>query len=170
MENPSSTPPPVISCNDRVLLYYAMLDEAVGYTAGHGLFFVDGKEIGRVPCLAICQDKDSPHITLYYCASDWSLLGLAAGYESVDAAKHRAERIYPGSSTRWVKAHFTEEDANRYLDEAWSGEQCSFCGKKPYETLAPFFGGNENARICSNCVVQFHSELDRSSGPGGTAD
>src|SRR6266850_1805328 len=44
MENPSTTPPSAITSNDRVLLCYAVLDESVGYTAGHGLFFVDGKE------------------------------------------------------------------------------------------------------------------------------
>jgi hypothetical protein len=105
MENPSITPPPRITRNDRALLYYAVLDESVGYRLGHGLFFVDGKEVGKVPCLAICQDKKSGKFTLYYCDQDWTLLGVAADYESVDAAKHRAERIYPGSLTRWVEAH-----------------------------------------------------------------
>lgn len=98
----STTPPSAITTNDRALLHYAVLDESVGYAAGHGLFFVDGKEIGKVPCIAICQDKDSLKFTLYYCDRDWSLIGAAAGYESVDAAKRRAERIYPGSSARWV--------------------------------------------------------------------
>lgn len=164
MEKPSAAPPPVISSNDRVLLYYAVLDESVGYTAGHGLFFVDGKEIGRVPCLAICQDKTSPHFALYYCDSDWNLLGVAPGYESAEAAKRRAERIYPRSSTRWVKTDFTEQDAVRYLNERWRGEECSFCGKRPFETLAPFVKGNDNARICGDCIVGFHSELKQRFG------
>jgi len=103
MEEPSTTPPQKITRNDRALLCYAVLNESVGYTAGHGLFFVDGKEIGRVPCLAICQDKDSRLFTLYYCDSYWNLLGVATNYQSIDAAKHRAERIYPGSSERWVE-------------------------------------------------------------------
>jgi hypothetical protein len=59
MENPSATPPRTITLNDSVLLCYAVLDESVGYTVGHRLFFVDGKEIGKVPRLAICKDKDS---------------------------------------------------------------------------------------------------------------
>jgi hypothetical protein len=120
MESSSNVPPPVICFNDRVLLQYAVLDESVGYTAGHGLFFVDGKEIGKVPCLAICQERDCLRYTLYYCDSDWSLLGVATDYESVDAAKHRAERIYPRSWARWVEANFTEQDATRYLDESQS--------------------------------------------------
>jgi hypothetical protein len=165
MKDSSNTPPPIICVNDRVLLHYAVLDESVGYTAGHGLFFVGGKEIGRVPCLAICQNRDSSRFTLYYCDSDWGLVGVGTDYESVVAAKRRAERIYPGSSARWIEANFTEEDVARYLDEAWSGEQCSFCGKKPYETVARFFGTNENARICADCIVQFNSELNNPSEP-----
>jgi hypothetical protein len=98
------TPPPQkITRNDSMLLCYAVLDEIVGYTVGHGLFFVDGEEIGRAPCLAICQDKDSRLFTLYYCGSDWNLLGVATNYQSVDAAKHRAERVYLSSSERWVE-------------------------------------------------------------------
>jgi hypothetical protein len=45
----SAKPPRTITLNDSGLLCYAPLDESVGYTVGHGLFFVDGKEIGKVP-------------------------------------------------------------------------------------------------------------------------
>jgi hypothetical protein len=95
-------PPRTITLNDAALICYAVLDERVGYTVGHGLFFVDGREIGRVPRLAICKDKDSGLFTLYYCDEDWNLLGVATNYQTVDTAKSRAERIYPGSSTRWI--------------------------------------------------------------------
>lgn len=61
---PKIPPPPVISFQDRVLLEYALLD-SVGFNRGHTLFFVDGKEIGHVPCLAICKDKDSEGFHLY---------------------------------------------------------------------------------------------------------
>jgi len=40
------SPPLTITLNDAVLLCYAVLDDSVGYIVGHGLFFVDGKEIG----------------------------------------------------------------------------------------------------------------------------
>jgi hypothetical protein len=102
MENPSATPPQKITLNDSALLCHAVLNESVGYTVGHGLFFVDGKEIGKVPRLAICKDKDSGLFTLYYCDKNWNPLGVATNYQSVDAAKHRAERIYPGSSACWI--------------------------------------------------------------------
>jgi hypothetical protein len=116
MEHPSSTPPPIICVNDRILLHYAVLDDSVGFNSGHGLMFVGYKEIGKVPCLAISEDKDSPQFTLYYCDSDWSPIGIA-GYDTVAAAKRRAERIYPGSSACWVEANFTEEEAIRHLNE-----------------------------------------------------
>jgi hypothetical protein len=118
-EKPSA-PPPLICVNDRVLLQYAVLTDAVGYRAGHGLFFVGGKEIGPVACLAICQDKESAQVTLYYCEPDWSPIGIS-GHISIEAARKRAERIYPGSSSCWVEAHFSDEDVNRYLDEILPG-------------------------------------------------
>jgi hypothetical protein len=117
MNNPRpSNPPPLICVKDRVLLCYAILTDSVGFNAGHGLIFVDGKEIGRVLCVAICQDKESSAVTLYFCDCDWSPIGIA-GYESVEAAKRRAERIYPGSSSFWVESRYSAEDATRYLDE-----------------------------------------------------
>lgn len=74
--------------------------------------FVGGKEIGRVPCLAICQDKSSAHFILYYCDRDWSLIGIAS-YDTVEAAKRRTERIYPGSFRCWIEVKkFAEEDVN----------------------------------------------------------
>jgi len=118
----STTPPPIICVNDRVLVYYAYLNDSVEYNSGHGLMFIGGKEIGRVPCLAICEDNESPQFTLYYCNADWTPIGVAS-YETVDAAKRRAERIYPGSSERWVEACFSEEDANRYRRGLRSGRR-----------------------------------------------
>jgi hypothetical protein len=105
MENRPPTPPPTIMLDDSALLCHAVLDEFVGCTVGHGLFFVNGKEIGKVPRLAICRDKASGFFTLYYCDEDWKLLGVATNYQSVEAAKNRAERIYPGSSTRWIDSN-----------------------------------------------------------------
>ena len=155
----SANPPPAI-VSERVL-HYAVLDDAVGYKTGHGLFFVNGKELGKVPCLAICQDKKTSEILLFHCDRDWSSLGVS-GHDSVAAAKRRAEVIYPGSSTRWVEANFTEEEADRYLDEVWADFRCSFCGKRPDETLATLFEGKVDARICGKCVAEMYSRLDDS--------
>ena len=153
--------------NDRLLLEYAVLNNSVGFNSGHRLMFVDGKEIGKVPCLAICQDKDSSQFTLYYCDSDWTPLGVA-GYDSVDAAKRRAERIYPGSIACWTRAQFTDADAERFLETQFFDLRCSFCGKRPDQTMAATFEGTGNARICGDCVRQFRKDLDE--GPQHNAD
>jgi hypothetical protein len=145
--------------NDLVLLHYAILNDSAGFNSGHRLMFRDGVEIGRVPCLAICQDKDSPQFMLYCCDSDWGPLGTAS-YESVDAAKRGAERIYPGSIACWTQARFTQADAQRFLEEQLSHMRCSFCGKRPDQTMAATFEGNGNARICGDCVREFSENLD----------
>jgi hypothetical protein len=163
-EKPPSTPPPIICVNDRVLLHYAVLNDSVGYNFGHGLMFVGEEEIGKVPCLAICQDRNTPQFTLYYCDSDWSPIGMAS-YDTVAAAKRRAELIYPGSTACWVEGQFTEEDASRYLDERFASSRCSFCGRMPYETLSETFEGDGDARICGDCVREFHDDLKERSKP-----
>jgi hypothetical protein len=103
VKNHPNGPPRKITADDGAVICYAVLDESVGYVAGHGLFFVDGKEIAKVPCLAICRNK-SMLFSLYYCDSHWNPIGVATNYKSVDAAKHRAERIYPGLSKQWVES------------------------------------------------------------------
>ena len=108
MGNPSSLPPQKIARNDSVLVCYAVLDESVGYTQGHGLFFVHGKEIGRVPCLAICKGTDSCHFTLYGSDRDWNFVGVATDYGSIRAARRRAEQIRPGSSRLWMATRSSE--------------------------------------------------------------
>ena len=152
------TPPPVITGNDRVLLHYAILTDSVGFTSGHSLMYVGDKEIGRVPYLAICEDKDSLQFVLYFCNRDWGPIGVAS-YDSVETAKRRAERIYPGSANCWVGAHFSEADAKGYIEKRLSYMRCSFCGKTPDENQSVTFTGSGAARICSDCVRKLHSDL-----------
>ena len=61
----ASLPPPAIA-SDRVL-YYAILDKSVGYTSGHGLQYVDGNDIGKVPFLAICRSRVPNEVLLNFC-------------------------------------------------------------------------------------------------------
>jgi len=157
----SSLPPPAIA-SDR-LLHYAVLDSSVGFNAGHGLLFVDGEEIEKVPCLAICQARNKPEVVLYYCESDWNSIA-ASVHDSVPGAKHRAERIYPHSSARWVETNTSEEEAEKYLDEFYKDFRCSFCGKRG-DLVGQMFGGNGAAQICDECVAEFHAGLGSSPSP-----
>jgi hypothetical protein len=158
-EQSSTSPPPVIDC--LRVLHYAILDSSVGFLSGHGLFFVGRKEIDRVPCLAICQERDSPQVLLVYCERDWTSLG-AASYESVADAKKRAERIYPGSLACWTEARVSEEEAERYLDELFADKRCSFCNNRA-DVVTQMFSGYGSSLICDKCIEEFHTRLRESS-------
>lgn len=150
-----SSPPPVLDC--ARVTEFAVLDESVAYS-GRTLLFVDGKELGRVPCLAICEDKKQTDILLFHCDRDWTVLGCS-GHGSVADAKSNAERIYPGVAARWVHAEVSEEDAERYLDQLFGVDRCSFCGKRPdqVEQLIQ----KDAVRICDRCVREFYNALHK---------
>ena len=151
---PLSPVPPPAQGSERVL-HYAVLDESVGYT-GHRLKSFDGEELGKVPCLGICQGRDTPKFITYCCGSDWEPLAVLSASDTVETAKGRAERIYPGSSAKWVEAHFTEEDVGHYLDEIWADSRCSFCGKRPDQGIESIIEApGNNARICDKCVAEY---------------
>jgi ClpX C4-type zinc finger len=152
-----SPPPPVLDC--ARVIEYAVLNESVGYS-GRTLLFVDGKELGQVPCLAICADKKSPGVMLFHCDREWTVLGCS-GHPSIPEAKDRAERIYPGLSACWVDAHISEEQAEQYLDELLGDQQCSFCDKRAdqVEQLIQ----RDDARICDRCINEFHTALHEPS-------
>ena len=152
-EPPTAVPPPAV-CSERVL-HYAVLDETVGFNSDHRSIFVNGKQLGKVPYLAICQGKVPPKFNTYYCNGDWQPDGHSA-HDSIADAKQRAEYIYPGSSAKWVEAHFTKEDVTRYLDEIWADLRCSFCGKRPEQGIESIIQAKDgNARICDKCVAEF---------------
>jgi hypothetical protein len=127
--------PPVLA-NARVL-EYALLDNSVTFS-GRTLLSVDGKELGPVPCLAICQDLDSNDILLLHCDKDWNVLG-AACYPSIEAAKAKAEQIYPGVSACWKPTAFTEAKARDYLTQLWAAScQCTRQTKASAASAAEF--------------------------------
>ena len=155
-ETPS--PPPAIDCSR--LLFYAVIDSSVQFS-GRTLLFVDGRELGRVPCLAICDGKRSSEVLLFHCDSGWTTLGCSA-HQSVQDAKTRAERIYPGISTLWVNADVSEEAAEVYLNEQFGNVRCSFCGKRPDEVGQMFSKegkGKDEVGICDQCIKNFHGGL-----------
>jgi hypothetical protein len=160
--NTHETPPPeaVIACS-RVLCY-AVVDSTVQFS-GRTVLFVDGKELGQMPCLAICDGKKSSGVLLFHCDSEWTPLGCSA-HGSVTDAKTRAERIYLGISARWVDAGVSEEAAEAYLNEQFGNARCSFCDKRPDEADQMFHNkgeGKDEVRICDRCVNEFHDMLPK---------
>lgn len=78
------SPPPGVLDSARVL-EYLVIGKKVQF-AGQSLLFVDGKELGPVPCLAICEEKDSGGVLLCHCLNDWTVLGCSA-HQSVSEAR-----------------------------------------------------------------------------------
>jgi hypothetical protein len=141
-----SSPPPDLDC--ARLLHYVVIDSGIEFS-GRSLLFVDGKELGAVPCLAICEEKKTGGVLLFHCASDWSVLGCSA-HDSVSDAQARAERVYKGVSTRWVDANISREAADAYLNELFANERCRVCGRRPDEVDS--FIQEGAAWVCDRCT------------------
>jgi hypothetical protein len=88
-----SVPPPAIDC--ARVLSYAALDVGVQFS-GRTLLFVDGKELGPAPRLAICEDVKTSDILMFHCTRDWQVLGCSA-HTTLEEARSRAEEIFVGS-------------------------------------------------------------------------
>ena len=147
-------PPPVLLAGTR-LLEYASADETVAYT-DKSLLYVDGKLLGRVPHLAICESLEDPEIFLLYCDEHWALLGLA-GFDTIEEARRRAESEYHGITDKWIDAKVSKEDVERYVAELYRNERCSFCGRKPLEIRSMV--SSSTARICDQCITSFFHDL-----------
>jgi hypothetical protein len=148
-----SSPPPAL---DRArVLHYAILDSDIEFS-GRSLLFVDGKELGPVPRLAICEEKKTGGVLLFHCAGDWTVLGCAF-YDSVSNAQARAERIYKGISTRWVDAKVSQEAAEAYLNELFGNQRCRVCGRRPDEVESLIQEGS--SWICDRCGITEHSHF-----------
>ncbi|HEV2990980.1 MAG TPA: ClpX C4-type zinc finger protein [Candidatus Angelobacter sp.] len=153
MVNSLHRPPPVL--HSARVLEYALLDKSVSYS-GHSSVFVDGQELGPVPCLAVCQSLDDDAILLLHCTVDWSVLGVVE-YSSVAEAKNRTEHIYRGSSKLWIETHTTPQEAAQDLETIHDEPQCRFCGKGTNE-IEQLVSKN-HANICDLCITEFHQML-----------
>jgi hypothetical protein len=156
-------PPPVLSYS-RVL-HYVRIEKSMAYR-GRTLLFVGGKEMGRVPCMAICEDNRKDGVLLFHCDRNWKGLGVS-GHDSVAAAKKKAEWIYPGLRKHWRPAHVTKLQARRYLEKNWGKLFCGFCHRRPHELELLF--GKRSAHICGDCIEKFHARLHQSSATRSAA-
>jgi ClpX C4-type zinc finger len=151
MPSDRNPPPPVI--DSARVMSYAFVDD-IPYRKWGALYSGD-QLIEHVPRLAICLNlgKDIGPL-LFHCDEDWNTLGTS-GAETIALVKERAERNYPGVSTRWVDLNMSVEDALRYYDEQIEGLKCSFCGKRPFEIEGGWVEGTK-AAICRECVEKYH--------------
>lgn len=152
MKNQKSDAPDIVLNCARVLAY-AIVDASVTYKE-LDIFFVDGKLLGAVPRLAICQNIDEKEIMVFHCDNEWNVLGAAGGNNSVKEAKRWIERSYKGIMSKWVDTTATKDEAIAYLDKEFSYKKCSFCGKWPIDVELMI---GKDICICNYCIDEFYS-------------
>ena len=159
METDPNRPPPVI--DSAKTLCYAINDSDVVFTDRIHLI-VGGERLGEVPRLAICENYGKPDdILLLFCDENWESKGVI-GFDSIEAAKAKAEIGYQGISAKWVDLKAPKDELDRFLreeyevdpDTEWWKVVCSFCGKEDSETSGMLAG--ERAKICFECVKEFY--------------
>jgi hypothetical protein len=147
-------PPPVLDYA-RVLAY-AMVPPDALYVERRTLY--RGSElIGRVPCLAICQNFGEDEVLMFHCDSDWKVLGVVGAARSVDEAKATIQMSYPNLAGKWLDLNVSEAQARAYLRTTFPDDECSFCERQLHEVKQLFVG--ENGRICDLCVREYASNL-----------
>ena len=90
-------PPSVI--HSAPVRLYAMSGGSDAWT-GTLTVFVDGKLLGPLPRLAICEDLLSSDFLLMYCDENWTPVGVTAG-PSLNHVKGVAERAYLRLVDKW---------------------------------------------------------------------
>jgi ClpX C4-type zinc finger len=117
---------------------------------------VDGEWLGRVPCIAICEDFETSDLMIQYCNESWDTLGIAAGIQTIADAKRQVELSYPGIAGLWRSSIISKGDAFKIYKAGLAEECCSFCGRSTLE-IDMMFG--DDAKICNHCVQSFSREL-----------
>jgi len=153
--NEQMKPPIVIDC--ARIVAWASTEEPVRFT-GRLCMFVDKERLGAVPLLVIGKYRNEDEYLLFHCDDEWKALGVGA-YESLDDLKKNAEKYYQGISERWKNTGVSEEEAEaeEYLDELFTDENCSFCAKRM--DIAKQIYSTGRGRICDECVVRFYEML-----------
>ena len=151
-------PPPVLDCAH--VIEFAIADETVIFEQRKTLN-VGGEWLGRVPCLAICQNFDNAEFLVFHCNLEWEALGVAAGYVSIEDAKQKMERSYDGLFAKWKVANYSRDDAVTYVDAQFKAQSCSFCGRNLRQVKSMAGDEADKVRICNNCVDGFYEGMHR---------
>jgi hypothetical protein len=146
-------PPPVLA--GTYVVSYAHADSSVTFVQQNTLA-VDGEWLGRVPCLAICQDFESSEYLVQHCDADWQPFGIVAGYKTAEAAKQRLERSYVGITSKWIEGTATKTEALALYRAELGASICSFCGRNRLVVTSMF---GDDVRICNHCVEDFYESL-----------
>ncbi len=147
-------PAPTILAYTYVVAY-AHVDDSVQFEQRHTLI-VDGQSLGRVPCLAVCEELATGEFMIQHCTEDWEPLGVAAGYKSAREAMDSAARSYHGIESKWIANRASRTEGLAAYQEQVKTESCSFCGRTIFEVTTMV---GDAPRICNHCIDTFHEAL-----------
>jgi hypothetical protein len=141
------------------ITHYVIRDRSLRFV-GPSRLFVNGKELGAVPRLAIGESRDRKH-ALLHCGPTWNVRGVEE-YDSLEETRRAAERLYPGISQRWLATGISRRQAEAYRRQIWKGLECSFCGRLPDEIEQ--LVERRSVRICDQCIRSFSQLLRDDAG------
>ncbi|HEY7161083.1 MAG TPA: hypothetical protein VH815_07475 [Acidobacteriota bacterium] len=147
-------PPAVI--NGARVLFYSFMPRTVGYSR-KSVILIGGEEIGRVPRLVIAEPLREKGFRVFHCKRNWNLFSMDLLYNSIKDAKKRAELMYPGVTSTWIKTNISKRRARAIEREMWRGYECSFCGKLPLDFGLSIHG--KKAVICNICVTETYHDF-----------
>jgi hypothetical protein len=149
-------PPPPLIGSDRVLAY-AIISPSMIFT-GRTIIYVDGKLLGPVPRLALCQDGDGPGVVLYHCDEIWEVFAVSGG-GSPHEIKERAERAYVGLAGEWCASPYTPQDVAQFSERQEPVPVCSSCQKAASEVERIIVKEDGGPAICNVCIDLLHREI-----------
>ena len=155
MRRSAQRPPPMLM-GYRVT-HFLVRDKSIKFS-GRSYLFVDGKELGAVPRLAIGAHKSEGYV-LFHCGSSWNVRGTEASFDSVVDIKRSVARIYPGSFNKWRLSGVTIRQAEAFRRRVWKGLECSFCGKLPDE-FERMVESKTRMRLCNICFEELRAHFD----------
>ena len=149
----ASAPPPILL--DCWLSHYVRVGRSIPFS-GRTNMYVDGREVGRVPCLAIGHAFRDGEVRLFHCGRSWAVRGNSP-HATVSAAKEQAERLYHGIGGGWLRTGLTGRAARAKRTELWKHLACSFCGAPPPDVEKTF--ASRGVTICDVCIREFSAHI-----------
>jgi ClpX C4-type zinc finger len=153
---------------DSHVVEYAEVDDSVVFEQRRWIN-VNGEWLGKVPCIAICQDFKSLEYVIELCTSGWEPLARVPGYDLIEKAKARLERSYHGVSAKWIRAEMTFEEARALRRLDLREDSCSFCGRTPLEMNRMVATEDHFVRICDRCIDRHYEMIHRDDKPNGAS-
>jgi hypothetical protein len=136
---------------------YAIRDRSMSFR-GQGRLFVDGKEVGPVPRLAVGRSLGTSitGLMVFHCDGRWNVVAGDGPYPTLREAMQEAERFYPGISPAWKRTGYTRAQAERQLVRM--GPTCSMCSTI-WLNVEKIVEVKKGVQLCDVCIRKLHKAI-----------